>query len=317
MKYVAGIDGGQSATLAVVADERGKIIGRGSAGPADELGVERDSTRLRDALAAALEAARQDAGLDSAIRYDAIVAGLSGYDGRVRGLAPSLPAKRLMLLHDSVTAHAAAFGGGPGVVVIAGTGSFAYGRDTKGNEKRAGGWGYLFGDEGSAFWVAKTALAQAMRDADRRGETRPCQGEQETNAIGAEALKFFNAPDLRVLVKRVYNGEIARDSVAAFAPTVLRLQPQRYEDVGIELSALAIAAFPDSAEEVRVAFVGGMMKDPKVREAVALALHGKCEIVEPQHTPAEGAVILALQELRGVPSTSLAPRASLARDDEE
>jgi glucosamine kinase len=302
MRYVAGIDGGQSRTHAALADEHGTILGRGAAGPADELGVGAGSTRLRDALAAALDKARGDAALEPEIVFSVVVAGLSGYDGRVRGVAPSLPAERLVLVHDSITAHAAAFGGGPGVVVIAGTGSFAYGVAADGRTKIAGGWGYLFGDEGSAFWVAKTALSGAMR------------GETGSGAILPEALQFFGAPDLRVLAKRVYNGEIARDRVAAFAQAVLRLQPERYREVGEALGALAIAALPDSGERPRVAFVGGMVRDPKVREAIAVALNGRCDIVDPQRTPAEGAVLLALQELGSGPSTRLALRASRARD---
>jgi glucosamine kinase len=286
VKYVGGIDGGQSATNAAVADETGTILGRGMAGPADELGVATDSTRLRDALATALEAACDDARLPSDTAFELVVVGLSGYDGRVRGVAPVLPTKRVRLVHDSVTAHTGAFDGAPGVVVIAGTGSFAYGVDVNGREKSAGGWGYLFGDEGSAFWIARTALSRAMRTPENDG------------AIVRRALDFFGAPTLRVLAKRVYNGEITRTQVAAFAPSVLRLQPERYKEVGEELAALAVAAFPDSGEQPRVAFVGGMTKDPHVREAVAVALDGRCEIVEPQHTPVEGAVLLALRELR-------------------
>lgn len=285
MRYVVGIDGGQSNTHAAVADETGAVVGRGTAGPADELGVRADSTRLRDALSQALEAARAAAALPRETTFDAVVAGLSGYDGRVRGVAPALPAKRLRLVHDSVTARAGAFDGAPGVVVIAGTGSFAYGVDADGREKTAGGWGYLFGDEGSAFWVAKTALIRAMHGTDA--------------PIAQAALAYFDAPNLRVLAKRIYHGEITRDRVAAFTPTVLSMQPQRYAEVGEELAALAVAASPDSGERPRVAFVGGMVKDPKVRGAITAALNGKCDIVEPKRSPVEGAVLLALRELHG------------------
>jgi N-acetylglucosamine kinase-like BadF-type ATPase len=285
MKYIVGIDGGQSATQAAIADGHGAIVGQGTAGPADELSENASSTRLRDALGQALRSAQRDATLPATTRFEVIVAGVSGYNGRVRGAPPQLPARKLVLVHDSKIAHAAAFNGGSGIVVIAGTGSFAYGRFADGSEKRAGGWGYLFGDEGSAFWVARTALSEVMR--------RPA----ESGPIETEALKFFDVPNLRTLARFFYAGEITRERLASFAPVVLRLLPERCREVGSELAKLAVAAFPDSGEKPRAAFVGGMMKNQRVLEAVAEALDGKCEIVEPKRSPVEGALLLALQEL--------------------
>ncbi|HEY9084978.1 MAG TPA: BadF/BadG/BcrA/BcrD ATPase family protein, partial [Candidatus Tyrphobacter sp.] len=279
--------------------------GCGDAGPADELGVGPDSTRLADALAGALDVARRDAKLDANVEFDAIVAGISGYEGRVYGVAPSLPTRRLVLLHDARIAHAGAFPDGFGVVVIAGTGSMAYGVAPDGRTRTAGGWGYLFGDEGSGFWIARTALARAMRNfvmvsvAPEGSEVEP---RAKGDSVGAEALQFFDVPDLRVLAKRVYAGTITRKQIASFAQTVLRLEPQRYKEVGDELAALAVRAFPDSGARPRVAFVGGMVEDPRVREAIAAALKGTCEIVEPAYPPELGAVLLALKEAGMEPS---------------
>lgn len=284
MKYVAGIDGGQTATHAVVAGERGPILGRGSAGPADELGVASNSTRLRDALRGSLDAARSDARLPPNALFDVVVAGLSGYGGRSRGVEPSLPAKRTILVHDSVTAHAAAFDREPGVVVIAGTGSFAFGRAADGTEKKAGGWGYLFGDEGGAFWIARTALSRAMRGED--------------SAVERKALEFFGAADLRALAKSVYAGTISRDRLASFAPVVLEIEPKRAREAGEALAALATAAFPDSGERPRVAFVGGVVRHPGVCRAIAAALRGRCLLLEAQRSPAEGALLLARRYLK-------------------
>ena len=88
---VAGIDGGQSSTVAAIGDERGRVLGRGAAGPADEIGAGPESTRLFDALRDALDDARRNAGLPDRARFDAIVAGVSGYDGRVYGRTLALP----------------------------------------------------------------------------------------------------------------------------------------------------------------------------------------------------------------------------------
>src|SRR2546426_12051867 len=65
----------------------------------------------------------------------------------------------------------AAFGRGPGVVVIAGTGSIAYGRNAAGQTARAGGWGFAISDEGSGYWIGRAAVASAMRSLDEEGKS--------------------------------------------------------------------------------------------------------------------------------------------------
>ena len=72
---------------------------------------------------------------------------------------------------DMETALVAAFEDGPGVIVIAGTGSIAYGRDKQGRTLRAGGWGFAIGDEGSAHWIGREAVSAVLRASDRGGES--------------------------------------------------------------------------------------------------------------------------------------------------
>src|SRR5690348_10321079 len=200
--YFAGIDGGQSSTVALVADETGRIVGRGSAGPADEIGAGPDSTRLHDALHGALAAARSDAGLDADCTFAAIVAGISGYNGKLRGRAPQLPSARVKLMHDAPIAHAGALEGRPGVVIIAGTGSVVYARDAAGRESTLGGWGFLFGDEGSAFRIAADALALLMRAQD--------EGDASYAAETAAACAFFEKESLRAIGRGFYVGDPSR-----------------------------------------------------------------------------------------------------------
>lgn len=291
-----GIDGGQSSTQAAVADETGRIIGRGSAGPADEVNQGTDSTRLRDALEGALSAALDAAGLPRDTKLRAAVAGVSGYEGRVYGKPPRINAEDFALVHDTRIAHAGALACEPGVVVIAGTGSVAYGAGQHG-EALAGGWGYLFGDEGSAFWIARTALSQAMREQDSGDST----------AFAQFALEKLRMPSLRALSRAFSMGSIDRAAIAALAPGVLRAAEtgDAAAEAIVREGADALAAsamyalrrsrLPDSA---KVAIVGGVTQNGTIADAFAQrlrALMPQAQPVEPRYGSVEGALLLAFR----------------------
>lgn len=294
MKLYAGIDGGQSSTTAVVGDERGTVLGRGVAGPADEVGQGGGSTRLRDALQGALAAALRDAELAADARLEAVVAGMSGYDGRIAGAVPSFNAKRVALLHDAPIAHAAAFDGGPGVLVIAGTGSVAYGVAPGGESLTIGGWGYLFGDEGSAFWIACEALREAMAIEDRG----------DTDELWEDLVAAFGRPSLRRLARDIYRGSISRNEIAAFAERLIELAPRNETVRDIVLAgALALASQARLCarrlhiKKARVAFAGGLMRSAWFSQAATAALDEvapKMVRVQPRREPVEGALLMAL-----------------------
>jgi glucosamine kinase len=293
VKYAAGIDGGQSSTVAVIGDERGRILASGRAGPADEIGAGRDSLRLHDALRAALDDARARAGLPEETVFATVVAGVSGYRGRVYGRAPDLPAERFVLMHDAPIALAGALAGEPGVVVISGTGSVIYARDAHGNAQTLGGWGFLFGDEGSAFWIAREALALLMRAHDDGADT--LAGETQA------ACEFFDVRSLRELAHAFYHGALTRDRLAAFAPAVLRFDSLRpIADAGAgRLAALAHGAI-DAGAPATVALIGGTFADTRFRERVSARIREAvpaAQIVPPRYEPAAGALLLAYREL--------------------
>ncbi len=165
--------------------------------------------------------------------------GLSGYDATFDGRAPAFRTATVRLVHDAPVALAGAVQTRPAIVVIAGTGSVAYGEDGAGGAVRVGGWGYLFGDEGSAFAVARDALAQAM-GADDRAVPSP---------LGEAALAFFDRRDLRELATVALQGRIGRDALAAFARVVhdaARLGEPEAEAI-VERAAAALAALAATA----------------------------------------------------------------------
>jgi N-acetylglucosamine kinase-like BadF-type ATPase len=297
VSYVAGIDGGQTSTVAAIADESGRVLGHGRAGAADEIGHGENSTRLRDALRDALNEARTNARLPADTRFAAIVAGISGYEGRVYGKEPQLPAKKLLLVHDAVVAHAGALRGNPGIVVIAGTGSALYWSDAK-HQRTAGGWGYLFGDEGSAFWLVRESLALMMRAQDDRST----DVSRETRM----ACEYFGKASLREIARAFYAGEISRHRLASFATEAAHLAAFR-EIAGRgadRLATLVRSAIAAGAPPV-VACTGGMFDDKWFAERFASGIRtAGVHLVEPAHPPEAGALLLAYREA-GMPVPEL------------
>src|SRR5262245_40133550 len=105
----------------------------------------------------------------------AICVGMAGVDrpteaNSVRLIVERLsPGAAVLIVNDALIALEAGVNSAAGIVVVAGTGSIAYGRDARGRAARAGGWGYVLGDEGSGYWIGRQALQAVVRSADGRG----------------------------------------------------------------------------------------------------------------------------------------------------
>ncbi len=298
MRYVAGIDGGQSSTSAVVVDEKGVLRGRGGAGPADHVDEPPGSRKFADASTTALARALEAAGLPRDTRFAAVHAGLSGYDERFDGARPVFAADSVRVQHDAPVALAGAVQTLPAVVVIAGTGSVAYGKGAEGQSVRIGGWGYLFGDAGSAFAVARDALAHAMAE-DDRGARSP---------LGDAALAYFDRPNLRALATETLLGRIPRAQIASFARVVhdaARLGDRAVDDSGggasalAELATVTLARLHLAGEAVPVAFAGGAFANDafvaRTRERLG-ALAPRAQAVTARYDPAIGAALLAFAD---------------------
>jgi glucosamine kinase len=165
--YYLGIDGGGSKTTCVVGDES-SITGKSTAGPSNLTRVSEDRARasLHEAIRSACVTAKID---PREIRRACVGAAGAARDdiaARVREIVAELLGGEIEVVGDMEIALAAAFGDGPGVIVIAGTGSIAYGRDAQGRTARAGGWGYAISDEGSAHWIGRAAVSTLLRSID-------------------------------------------------------------------------------------------------------------------------------------------------------
>jgi glucosamine kinase len=162
--YYLGVDGGGSKTTCVVGDES-SILAAFTVGASNITRV--GETGAREALHRAIREACQAAGINPQQVLRACVgaagAGRSEIAGAVRKIVAQIVSGEIEVVGDMEIALAAAFGSGPGVIVIAGTGSIAFGRDAQGRTARAGGWGFAVSDEGSAHWIGRASVSAVLR----------------------------------------------------------------------------------------------------------------------------------------------------------
>ncbi len=170
MAIFLGIDGGGTKTSCVIGDET-SLLGAGTSGGSNVIRV--GERQARESLGAAIRQACAAANVNPA-QIQRTCAGVAGgarpeIDELVRRMLSEFVSGQIEVVGDMVIAMEAAFGSGPGVIVIAGTGSIAYGRNSKGETARAGGWGFAISDEGSGHWIGRSAVAAAMRAYDEDG----------------------------------------------------------------------------------------------------------------------------------------------------
>jgi glucosamine kinase len=169
--YYLGIDGGGSKTTCAVGDEVSQLA-TVTVGPSNIIRV--GEVRARESLHQAIRETCAVAGISPQQVARACVgaagAGREHIAGEVRKLVGEVISGEIEVVGDMEIALAAAFGTGQGVIVIAGTGSIAYGRDAQGRTARAGGWGFAISDEGSAHWIGRAAVSALLHAADQVGD---------------------------------------------------------------------------------------------------------------------------------------------------
>ncbi len=298
MRFLLGIDGGATKTLAAVLDiERGTLhLGYGGPSNQDAVGVGAAGRALFDAADGALAGA----GIADA-ELDAVVLAVAGTDtDAVIAHVRRERSREWIVVGDVVGAWATATGAQPGVGAIAGTGSNVFGVGMVGSETRAwraGGWGHLLGDEGSGYWLGLQSIKAALRDRERSGP--------ET-ALSEAAVEFFGVPSVEVLATLVYSKPLTKSEIASFAIETARLAErgdavarELYERGAAELAQQIAAviertglqgAFPvgliGSAYKAGAVFV-----EPLTRAIHALAPQAEVAVVE--MAPVGGSLLLA------------------------
>ncbi len=296
-EYFLGVDGGQSSTTALIGDGAGQPLGRGTAGPCNHVGAAEGREKFSNALTGCVHAAIAEAGLPADIVFQAACLGFSGGPADKEALVHELVrSRRLLVTHDAFIALSGATAGEPGVIVIAGTGSMAFGRNPSGVTARAGGWGYLFGDEGGAFDIVRQALRAALRDEEGWGPPTALR----SSLVAACGVR--NANDL---MHRFYTAEFPRHRIASLAGVVATAATEGdaaaldvLHSAGEQLANLAVAVHHQlfAPEEAATAsYVGGVFQNPCVRERFFAALGERPGIrcAPALFGPAEGALFEA------------------------
>ncbi|HLY21366.1 MAG TPA: BadF/BadG/BcrA/BcrD ATPase family protein [bacterium] len=310
MDYFLGVDGGASGTACAVATGDGAVIGIGHAGPSNHILAPGGRERARAALDGALGHTLAAAGLGP-VEFRAAQFGMTGITRgteQARAFAQvvtdTLKAAAVLIENDAVIARAGALAGRPGVIVIAGTGSVAFGEDPNGRQARAGGWGYLFGDEGSGFAIGCGAVRAALHARDGTGEP----------TMLVERLDEAAGMPLTDIPMAFYEGRIDRSKIAALSPVVARAAEERdpvarrlIDEAAAALARLVAAViaqlrWPDGP--VAVGPVGGVFEAGRtILRPLADALARTAPsavLVPPRLEPAAGAVLLAMRAA-GVP----------------
>jgi len=234
VSYYLGIDGGGTKTTCAVGDES-HLLATATAGPSNIVRV--GEAQARESLQAAVRQACAAAGITPAQVAHTCVGGSGAARPELaeavrRCLAEILPTP-IDVVGDMRIALEAAFDNGPGVIVIAGTGSIAYGRDEMGTTVRAGGWGFAIGDEGSAHWIGRAAVSAVLRAADLHPGDHSSLADALFKAWGVQSL-----PDLARAANSVPPPDFAAlfPAVAASDDDSAR---QVLTDAGRELACVA------------------------------------------------------------------------------
>jgi N-acetylglucosamine kinase len=314
MSYVLGIDGGGSNTTCVLLDSKRQLLGRGEAGPSNYQTVGIAATL--ESILAAIQAAVTTT---NDVKISAICLGLAGIGRKADAEvlrdtvdelqnSKSLPITwdlqpaNILICSDALVSLVGGIGGDVGIVVAVGTGSIVFGRNHQGQIKRIGGWGYILGDEGSAYKIATSGMQAALKYHDGLGMfTRLVEDFQQH-------LDLANIEDL---VGVIYRQGWGVKEIASLAPIVDfaaadgDLVANQIIDHNIQelvaATSLVIPALFGSDPDIEVVTTGNVWwSKSNMFDRFATSLvkdHPSVKVIRPRHEPAYGAGLLALQSL--------------------
>lgn len=307
MSYLC-VDGGQTKTAVVLADETGMEIETWQAGPLTTPWKPGAMDNLRNVVGSIAGELGRRLEASAARPPEAACFSLTGYlagDDTIPSLIREEMSRavpgigRIHTVPDYVGNWAAATGGEPGVMVISGGGSVAYGRTASGDALRVGGWGHLLGDEGSGFWIGLQAIKAALKSR---------AGVVPKTALEEAVMSEFDTDDDRRIVREVYSANFPESEVAGLVPLVVSLARDgdqaagRILDEAAEHLAGIVMAVLGALGDLPVHPSGGVFRAPTVRERFEEALKrgGRDVKVEDAVTdnPLDGVFLIAREGIK-------------------
>ncbi|MBC7091075.1 MAG: hypothetical protein H5T50_04100 [Nitrososphaeria archaeon] len=306
MKYsniFLAVECGASNTVSAIFDSRGNVFGMGFSGPSSHHVM--SIKDVKENLLSSIKNAFSSAGIEEHA-LDSGCFGVAALDTKqdlevfTKLLSELNAVKKPIIVGDHVTAYYTVTYGYPGIVVISGTGSIAYGVNEKGDAARSGGWEWLVSDGGSAYFIAKEGLTMAVKSYD---------GLCERTVLLKLFMEGFGVKEFDEFIEKIYE-DTGKTRIASLAPIVVkayqmgdRVAKKIIESAGEELALLAYSVAKKlgmESSKVTVGCVGGVFKSGPIvwqyfRRYVKRFLP-KALVKKPSPTTIEGAILLCLKE---------------------
>jgi N-acetylglucosamine kinase-like BadF-type ATPase len=298
--YIIAIDGGGTKTIAILANEKGEVLGKRKTGLSNYQIIGKENFKklivgLVDDFIKCYHIKKSDV---SKISLGLAGAGRENEKKEIIEILERIGFDSIVE-NDAVIALIGALGGKPGVVIISGTGSIAVGKNEKNEIARAGGWGYILGDEGSGFYIGKNALIYALKEYDGRGE------KTILTELIKERLKISN---IEKVIPMVYSGELTRVDISDMARFVFEASEKKdkianiiLNNAGRELGLLAYAVIKKlkfKSEAIDIGLVGGIFKQKEyLLKSIKSAIPYNVNFKPPRFPPVIGAFLMGLEKI--------------------
>ncbi len=337
MDYILGIDGGGTKTVCVLIDTQGEVWARGEAGASNyqTIGINDTFKSIEAAIINTIIEVRKKIdnirdNIRNNIKITAICLGLAGV-ARIqdRELIESIVAdlqispnlciewaldlsQKIIVCHDALIALVGGIGSDVGIVVAAGTGSIVFGQNQQGITKRVGGWGYLLGDEGSAYKIAVTGLQMVMQSYDGRKKSthllevfkKHLALQNMEDLVEVVYRRGWGVKEIAALAIIVDNAALEGDEIAN--QIIDEAVQELVKATSVVIDSLKFAHYsqvvkPEINDAFEIVTVGSVWQSKsKMRERFiqsVTTIYPNARIINPRFEPAYGAALLGLKRL--------------------
>lgn len=306
MKYFLGIDGGGTKTAYLLVDENGTCLAeeRTSGCSYKEIGINKTVQLLKSGVSQCLNQAGVKEEELSAIAIGLPCFGeLKEQDRLVsRAIEEIFTSCPVHITNDVEVGWAGSLGMNPGVNIVAGTGSIAFGKNQEGMSARSGGWSTFFGDEGSCYWLGRRTMELYSKQADGRIQKGPLYNLMKSEFSLEEEMDFISLMEKEYIEERSKVASLQRFLLTAAQQGDLSAQ-KLYQEAAVELGMMAGSILKQlwNGEKVPVSYSGGLFHAKKfvLPYLEKLVQEQDGYLVTPAFSPVQGAVLMAIKLVDG------------------